>query len=116
MSKSIGVRLDDHQVDHLKEMVENGQAESISEAMRKEIGFGTTDTALRQTARRFGDAFAIVALMMFGGTFFLPLEFRMFVVAPFLAALSCYSLDRTLKNFEPAVSNRITRVFTREKA
>lgn len=110
----------------LEQMVEDEVADTQSEALRRTLNIGLADlgylngtpvdngdTRLRAAARRFTDAFALLGVLLIGVTFFLPLEMRMFVIAPFGAALACHSIDRALASYEPAVSRRLARAFSR---
>lgn len=121
MGKRITGNFDQDEVDGLKQMKKDRDIEHASEAVRiasraglQRMGYveGTNrDTPLRKTSRRFADAFAIVGLIFLGLTWFYPIGFRMIVVGPFAASLACYGLDRVLKHYEPAVSNRINSIF-----
>lgn len=64
-------------------------------------------TGLESAASRLGDAFAFATIMMIGATFLYPLAFRVFVVVPLLASLTCYGIRRLLREYEPAVSARL---------
>jgi len=110
MSQTVSAKLDNDQVEHLKQQVDQGRADSISEAVRNEINGENGRTALRGAVMRFGDAFGLVAIIWLGLTFLYPLGFRMFAIPVFVVSVSLYGLDRVLGRYEPAVSNRLLRV------
>lgn len=115
MAQRVTAHLDDDVVERLQEMKEAGYADSISEALRIELGHERQHaTSLEEWAARLGDAFAIATVAMIGATFLYPLAFRIFVVVPLLAALTCYGFRRVLDRYEPAVSARLP--FGGEKA
>lgn len=109
-----------------EEMEENGDADNQSEAIRTAIDAGGKamgylngekhDTRLRTIARRFADAFALLGIMWIGLTLFVPVEFRLFAIAPFAMSVACLTIDRGLAVVEPHVSNRILGIFRGEKA
>ncbi len=123
MGKRITGNFDQDEVDAIVEMQEDRGIDHKSEAVRiasraglQELGYvqnSDRDTALRQTARRFADSLALVGLILVGLTFWYPIGLRMVAVAPFAASMSCYGLDRVLKHYEPAISKRIVRLFSR---
>ena len=126
MAKRVTVRLENGQKHAFEEMERDGAADSQSEALRRALNVGLAelgylngqnrDTRIRMVARRFADAFALLGVLLLGTTFWLPLEIRMYVVAPFAMALACWGLDRFLEGHEPAVSNRLAGLFTGERA
>lgn len=114
MAKPVTAKLDEDQVDYLQEMVDHGDASSISEAVRSEIGHGNhTNTALRRTLRRFADSSALLGIFWIGLTFLYPLQYRAFAIPIFLVALSLYLTDRALEHYEPAISRRLAGLFHR---
>lgn len=126
MAERKTVHLEKQQLEGLDGMVEAEMADNSSEALRNALNVGLTkygmlndghyDTRLRQTARRFGDAFALLAVLSFGLTFMYPVEFRLLAVAPLAMSLGCYALDRVLKLKEPGVSKALGIAMEREKA
>jgi len=121
MGERITGNFDQDEVDAFEQLKEERGIDHMSEAVRvasrrglQQLGYvsdSERDTALRQTSRRFADAFALVALIMVGLTWAYPIGFRMLVVGPLAASMACYSLDRVLKHYEPAVSARLGRIF-----
>lgn len=117
MARPITAKLDDDQVDHLQQMVDVGEASSISEAVRMQVGRGSmTDTALRRTIRRFADSSALLGLFWVGLTFLYPLGFRAFAIPVFAIAVSLYAAERVLGAYEPAISMRLVGLFRGEAA
>ena len=126
MGKRITGNFDQDEVDGIRRLKNERGIEHASEAVRvacraglQNLGYvngSTPDTTLRKTARRFGDSFALLALMIGAMTFWFPLEMRTFVVAPLAAALACYGIDRGLKSVEPALTDRISNVIGRAHA
>ncbi len=126
MTDRLTGKFDQDHVDGFEAMQEAGDADSYSEAIRiacnvglQNLGYINSErkqTRLRELTRRFADAFALLGLMWLGVSFWLPLEVRMFAIAPFAASVTCYVLDRLLKTLEPAVTKRISGVFRGEKA
>lgn len=126
MADPVSVRLDKTQKEGLEAMSENDDAANPSEALRvcvniglQECGYANgvkVDTALRQTARRFADTLAGVALVMLGVTMLYPVEFRVFVFGPLMASIACYGLDRVLAKKEPGVSNWLRGLLSRGEA
>lgn len=123
MGVKTSVNLESGQKEAFDRMIDDEEADTQSEALRRTVSIGlaelgylngtppdTGDTRLRATARRFADAFGLLGLFLVGVTFWLPLELRMYVVAPFGAAIACHALDRVLETYEPAVSRRLARV------
>jgi len=123
------VRLENKQMEAAAEMERQGEADNKSEALRTAMNVGFSemgylngngreaqDTRLRAAASRFGEAFGLLGFMWIGVSFFMPLEFRMLAIAPFAASAACFGLDRLLESVEPAVSQRILRVFRGEQA
>ena len=131
MGEVVSVRLDAREIDGI-ESVKTDEDKNDAEALRDVIkaglaskgylngvnGYtnGDDQTMLRATAQRFTDAFALFGLFLLGATFWLPIEFRAFVAAPFAMAMATYALDRVLADHEPAVSNRLASVIERRKA
>ena len=115
MAQPVTAKLDDDQVDYLKEKVECGEAGSISEAVRSEIDHGNaTNTALRRMLRRTADSTTFLGVFWVGLTFVYPLEFRAFAIPIFAVALALYISDRVLEGYEPAFSRRLFGLFRRE--
>lgn len=117
MGEVKSVKLENRQLDGIEAIQEDGAADNQSEALRNALDVGlrelgyynghTSDTRLREIARRFRDAFALLGLMWIGVTMFLPASLRVFAFAPFAASLACIALDRGLATVEPRVSNRL---------
>lgn len=126
MGERITGNFDQDEVDAFDELKKDRGIDHMSEALRiasrtglQQLGYveeSDQDTTLRQTSRRFADAFALVALIMAGLTWAYPIGLRMLVVAPLAASISCYAVDRALKHYEPAVSDQIARLFPGDKA
>lgn len=126
MGERITGNFDQDEVDAFSELKEERGIEHMSEAVRiasrtglQQLGYVSEsgrDTTLRQTSRRFADAFALVALIMVGLTWAYPIGLRILVVGPLAASMSCYGLDRALKHYEPAISKRIAGLFGGETA
>lgn len=117
--KPVTAKLDESQVEHLKEMEEKGEAGSISEAVRMEIGRGggvTAETTLKRFVSRSADSLGMLGVIWVGMTFVYPLEFRAFAIPIFMVALSLHVVDRILAAHEPEVTRRITTVFGGEQA
>ncbi len=123
MGERITGNFDQDEVDAFREMKADRDIDHMSEAVRvasrrglQQLGYvsdSSRDTALRQTSRRFADALALVGLILVGLTWFYPIGFRMVAVAPFAASMACYGIDRALKHYEPAISERLGRLFGR---
>lgn len=120
MSKNTSVVLQEDHLDGLKEMVESGHADNRSEALKMTMQSGfreygvvshtSTDTRLRETARRLAFGFAMVGAVVLGLTYFGSIEARLLGIVPWMMALGCYGVDRGLGQVEPAVSNRLRGV------
>lgn len=125
MGTRITGNFDQDEVEAFSELKEERDIEHMSEAVRiasrtglQQLGYvseSVRDTTLRQTTRRFADAFALVALIMMGLTWAYPIGLRILVVGPLAASISCYGLDRALKHYQPALSRQLSR-FRGEKA
>jgi len=117
MAQTYSARLTNQQEDALEAMERNGDADNKSEALRMAVSEGLhalgyrngakTDTALRDTTQRVGDACALLGLLWLGITYLFPFGFRMWAIPIFTIALGLHGLDRVLEQYEPAVSNRL---------
>lgn len=130
MPDKVSVNLEKGQKEAFERMEDAGDADNRSEALRRSVNVGLAElgylngkpranddeTPLRTVSRRFADAFALLGVFLVGFTFFFPLQFRAIVAFPFAASLACYGFERTLSNYEPAVSRRLAAVFGGEKA
>ena len=113
------VDLEQRQVEALEQMVDYGDADNQSEALRTALDAGAQslgyrngrkhDTTFRQSVRRMADAVGLLGLFIVGLTFWGPMEWRILVVVPFLMAAVLYGTDRLLARVEPTVSNRLFR-------
>lgn len=107
-------------------MADNGDAANQSEAIRdaveyyaQELGYTNgrkIDTNLRWVLRQVATIFICVGLGFAAAFYFAPVAFRVASVAPVLGGLVCLGAEKALARHEPAVSNRLKRVFRREKA
>jgi Arc/MetJ-type ribon-helix-helix transcriptional regulator len=126
MAKNTSVQLQEDHLDGLQEMVDAGQADNRSEALRmamqsgfREYGvvsYTETETRLRETARQLGVGFAMVGAVMLGLVYFGSVELRLLGIVPWIMALACYGVDRGLARVEPRVSLRLERILGGEKA
>lgn len=126
MGERKSIRLERKQLDGISAMVEGGDADNDSEALRTALNAGLAelgyrngernDTTLRMASRRFADAFSLLGVMWLGMSFWLPIEFRIYAVGPFAASVACLAIDRGLQAHEPRVSRRITAILRGDKA
>lgn len=115
--RTTSVDLEDRQYQIASSMSDNGDAATQSEAIRdaiehyaQDLGYingEKRDTQLRQTLRRFGDAFALLGLMWLGLTFLYPLGFRMWTIPILGISLTLYATDRALKRIEPRLTYQL---------
>jgi hypothetical protein len=112
--------VEQRQTEAIDEAQELGLAENKSAALRLLVDEGAStmglnghrdaNTRLRRAVRRSGDALAVVAILMLGGTLFAPEAVRVpFVLLPLVSSLAMYGLDRVLGRHEPRVSAWLSR-------
>lgn len=117
MADNVTARTDkDHRI-ALEKMVTNGEADSLSEALRQTSQDGLRDrgylnggapmTGLRRGVRMVGYWFVLFTAAWVGLTYFYALEFRLPAVFFVLAALTCFAVDYGLRHVEPNVSRRL---------
>jgi hypothetical protein len=103
----------------LDEMVECGEAASVSDAVEQTVrdgleqrGYigGVRDTPLRRLFRRFSDALALVGMVWLGLTFLMPVGFRALAIPFFASAIALHAGHKLLGAKEPAVSKRLAAV------
>lgn len=126
MGETLSGHVDTDQVEAIQEMVEAGEADNQSEAIRRALRVGLsemgyhngvrTDTQLRTVARRFRDAFLLLGVLWVGVSFWLPIGWRSLAAAPVAAGLACHVIDRGLARREPDVSNRLRALVGGETA
>jgi hypothetical protein len=119
MSKSTSVRLDTDHATAITEMVDAGEADSPSEALRQTSqadlarrgylsGGGGAMTGLRRGVRTVGSWFFLFAVAWVGVTYWYTIDFRLPAAALILSGLFCYGLDRfVLQRYEPGVTRRL---------
>lgn len=126
MADKVDVRLSSDQMNSLQAMQDEGLADNRSDAIRTALDRGFVqlgyrngqkrDTRLRLVTRRLADAFALLGVMWIGLSFWLPIEYRAYAVAPLLASVTCLTIDRVLQSHEPAISRRLATVLGGESA
>lgn len=126
MADNVTARADKDHRNALERMVERGEADSLSEALRqtsqdglRERGYlngGTPMTGLRRGVRMIGYWFVMFAAAWIGLTYFYALEFRVPAVFFVLAGLTCFVVDYGLRHAEPGVSRRIAGLVGGERA
>lgn len=116
--------LEQRQKDTVEAMAQNGDADTASEAIRDAIEhYAATrgyyngekrDTYLRKVFGRMAWSFAYVGIGVVAVFYFLPLQFRIAAVVPFLGSVVCLAMEQLLARHEPAVSERLRNLIGRE--
>jgi hypothetical protein len=105
MSKSTSVRLDTDHAKAIGDMVEHGEADSPSEALRQTSqadlarrGYlnGSGESYWAWLLRRVGFAFMYAGLGAVALLYFLPVTFRIVAVVPLLSGLVCLAGSRAI--------------------
>lgn len=124
MAKTIGARADKEHREALERLVEHGDADSQSEALRQTSqaelarrGYlnGTQlDTPLRQTFREFSRLFVYGGFAWLGISVLWAVQIRLGGVFMLAIGLLMYAIDQSLGTVEPAVTDRLTGLLTRD--
>lgn len=123
MAKTIGARTDKEHREALEKIVEHGDADSPSEALRQTsqaelarrgyLNGATMDTSLRQTVREFARIFSYGGIFWFGFTVLWSVEVRLAGVFLLCVGLALFGVDQLLAKVEPKVTDRINSLFSR---
>jgi len=126
MAQNIAARADKDHREALDDMVEDGHADSRSEALRQtsqaslaRMGYlnGTTkDTTLRQTVREFARLFVYGGFAWFAFTVLWSVEVRLAGMVLVTFGVALLGADRLLAQVEPSVTKRLHGLLSREKA
>jgi len=126
MAEHKTVRLDKEHESALESMVEDGNANDMSGAIRQtsqaelaRMGYlnGTTkDTTLRQTVREFARLMIYAGFAWFGFTVLWDVQIRLAGLVLLAVGVVLLGADRMLAQVEPTVTNRIHGLLSREKA
>jgi len=123
MAEVKSARLTRPQLDAIEAMVEDGTADNASEALRVAVDSGLVEMGyrggveptstdpypgVRAAARRFRDAFVLLTVMWVGVSFWLPLELRIYAVAPFGAAVASDTVDRAVSRWGHRIGPQTT--------
>jgi len=106
MAHTIGCKTDQDHEDGLEAMIDDGQADSMSEALRQTSraelarqGYlnGTHKPRLSGIADEFAKAFAWIGIGWLGVTMVYPVGYRLGAVFAFLAAFGCMAVGRVVE-------------------
>ena len=117
MAERTSVHLEQHQLDVIEDMAEEGKADNESEALRmflnagmREYGYRngeSNQTVLRTVIHEMAKLFFVSGLVLLGVTYFLPVELRLVAVGPIFSGLFLLGVDRALESVEPRVSKKL---------
>jgi len=120
MAKNLTIRADQDMRDVLDNDVDNGGADSVSEAGRQrlrrdmartgDLNGTTKDTMLRRTVREASKIAIYPAIFALGITLFYPFAFRAPALVLIIAGLLLQGVDALLANVEPTVSQRMKKL------
>jgi len=125
MAQTISARADTEHQDALEEYVNDGNADSVSEAVRQTSqaelarqGYlnGNGNTTLKWVSKEFSRAFAWIGVAWLAFTFALPVQYRLGAIAALSAALACSGLYALLDTHEPHVSQKLVSLFGGDRA
>ncbi|MFB6198175.1 MAG: hypothetical protein ABEI52_07905 [Halobacteriaceae archaeon] len=126
MAQQKNTRLEKHQIDAIKDMVERGVADNESEAHRmflsagmREYGYENGeygDTALKGFVAQAAWLLTVTGLVGLVFTFAYPISARMPSFAVLVAGVGLIPVREWLESREPDVSNRLKELFGRETA
>jgi len=126
MAENVTARTDKDHRTALEQLVEDGHADSLSEALRQtsqrelaRMGYlnGTQrDTTLRQFIREAGKLSTYAAIFALGMSLFYPFAFRVPVMILIIGGMVLFGVDAGLARVEPRVSNNIKRFVGVDKA
>lgn len=113
--RAVTGKLHNDQVRYLEEVVENGEADSISEAMRQEIPGGEVrETWLQWFVSELSKVLVFLTVGWMGATFFFPVEFRAVTLYLFGVTLLVVAGGKALAGMEPRISNWMTATIGRK--
>lgn len=117
MAKPVSVRTDKDHREALDAFVDDGNADSKSEAMRATsraelakrgyINGHTNKTFLRLAMVRFSQVFLITGVVWTGLTWYYPRVYAMPAIGLFISGLFLAGVGRALETYEPTVTHKL---------
>jgi hypothetical protein len=126
MAEHKSIRLETHQIDAIEDMVDRGEADNQSEALRRLLNSGMAqygyragkngNTTLKTFTHRLMWAFALIGIVWMATTLAAPVALRMPAYAAMSASVGMFGVYRVLEAHEPAVTNKLRSLLGGEPA